>query len=404
MQQVLVAGTADPPQTAATEYNGIQGGTTWATEAERTSVVAAPGKLRKLRIKLTVAPGGAASYTFTLSVNGIPSLLTVPIVGAAVSGSNIVNEIAVAAGDTVVLVCVPAGAPAGTTARWTMEFLSTNPNESLLLSAGFAQAAGVRYVPMQSCDAASASASEVAHVVPTGGTLKKLYVVLNGAPGAGTSYVITVRKNVADSIITCTVANLATTASDLVNTLAVVAGDIISIKIAPTGAPTNRYAWIGLLFAPTIDGESCLGFISGDALNNAAVEYNLLMGGGYGTVWSNVEANYKQLGQLTTLKKLQVAVNAAPGAGKSWTFVVRQNGASPAGGLSAVITGAAVTTGSDNVNSVAVANDDDLNMMLTPAGAPAAAVAYWGLAGYIAPTGAAAFFPRGPCIPCMMSR
>lgn len=60
-------------------------------------------------------------------------------------------------------------------------------------------------------------------------------------------------------------------------------------------------------------------------------------------------------------------IDAAPGAGKSWTYTLRKNGADQA----IVVTIAdAATQGEDSTNKVAFAKGDYLSWKTTPAGTP----------------------------------
>ena len=72
--------------------------------------------------------------------------------------------------------------------------------------------------------------------VPRAGTLKNLYVYQRVASGAGgRTDIYTVRKNGADQAITCTLDN-AQTGQDTTNTVAVAAGDQVSVKLVSNNA------------------------------------------------------------------------------------------------------------------------------------------------------------------------
>ena len=74
--------------------------------------------IKRLYITLGTAPGGVASRTFTLRVNGGPTALTCTITGVATTGSDLVNEVRVNSGSDVCIEIVPAGGPVDSTARW----------------------------------------------------------------------------------------------------------------------------------------------------------------------------------------------------------------------------------------------------------------------------------------------
>lgn len=57
------------------------------------------GTIRNLFVNAEVAPGAGETFTFTLEVNAGATLLVAVITGAGTFGSNIVNQITVAAGN-----------------------------------------------------------------------------------------------------------------------------------------------------------------------------------------------------------------------------------------------------------------------------------------------------------------
>lgn len=71
----------------------------------------------------------------------------------------------------------------------------------------------------------------VHYLVTRAGTLKKLVVLTDGAPGAGESYVYTVRKNAADTTLTVTVSDTDKTGADETHTVTVAVGDRITLKV-----------------------------------------------------------------------------------------------------------------------------------------------------------------------------
>jgi hypothetical protein len=99
----------------------------------------------------------------------------------------------------------------------------------------------------------STTESNIEQIVPVGGTLSNLYVRLDGTPGGastGKSYTFTVRKNGADTTVTCTILETATTCSDTTNSVTFNAGDRISIKTVASGGPTGREMRWTANFAP----------------------------------------------------------------------------------------------------------------------------------------------------------
>lgn len=70
-------------------------------------------------------------------------------------------------------------------------------------------------------------------------TISKFYVAIQTAPtGATKSWTFTVRKNAADTALTCTITDTAVTASDTSNSVSFTAGDYLTIKMVPANTPS----------------------------------------------------------------------------------------------------------------------------------------------------------------------
>lgn len=103
-------------------------------------------------------------------------------------------------------------------------------------------------------------------------------------------------------------------------------------------------------------------------------EYNSLFGGDN---WFATEVNQEQIVSTAgTLKNLYVELNDSPGAGKSYTFTVRQNGADPASGLVVAIADTA-TSGSDTSNTISVSAGDRICLKCSGSNSPTARYARW---------------------------
>ncbi len=95
------------------------------------------------------------------------------------------------------------------------------------------------YVPMFNAGVSDAE-GEVQQFLPTAGTVSNFYVILDGSPGNNNWYTFVVRKNGADTPVTCTISDTDTTGSDLTNSVSFAAGDYISIMVTPASRPTAR--------------------------------------------------------------------------------------------------------------------------------------------------------------------
>lgn len=386
MEQPLVAGYGDALSSESTEYNSCSAGSTWnVTEQNRQQVAASAGKLTNFYVELHGSPGAGKSYTFTLRINGVDTALVVAIADAATSGSDLVNEVNVSAGDLLSISCVPAGTPTARKARWSMLFEGTTAKESLVL--GVADTSNVQTVfapTSQSSGATDSDEPSKRQICPTSGKLKNLYVNLDVDPGiAPDAYRFTLRVNGVDSALTVTIPAPATTGSDLVNEVVVSAGQALTYKIEPLNSPASYpKANLGMTFVADTDGESLILGGTNDNLSTSATEYNQLLTRIYSGAWTLTETDRDQLAQQCVLKNLYVLLSGAPGGGKSYTFTVRQNGADSA--LVVTIADAAVS-GNDIVNTVNISNEDVVDLKSVPAGTPASMDGYWGVVAYISP-------------------
>lgn len=77
---------------------------------------------------------------------------------------------------------------------------------------------------------------DVNAVVPAAGTIANLYINQQNTQGASTTRTYTLYKNSASTALTCTVAASGTTANNTVNTVSVVAGDVIAIGFIDNNA------------------------------------------------------------------------------------------------------------------------------------------------------------------------
>lgn len=92
--------------------------------------------------------------------------------------------------------------------------------------------------------------ANVRMVAPCAGTIRNLYVVTDAAPGAGQTFIYTIRKNGADGAITCTLSGAAaTTGNDTTNTATVAAGDTFDVKVVISAAAAAAHHAISLELA-----------------------------------------------------------------------------------------------------------------------------------------------------------
>ena len=240
------------------------------------TVFPAPGTLSRLRILLATAPGAGNSRTFTLLVNGSGTALTVTISGTETAGEDLANSASVTAGDRVQLQETVSGSPGTTFAPWSMRWVPSNDNYSILclttdttkLASG---AASSQHLVLSGCQLGPlATTSDIGQRVyfPTGGTLRRMYVKLSAAPGTifGRTRTFTLVKTGTDTALQVVIDGNTTTGNDTTNTVSVADGDYVYIKSA-VGSLSVTAAWvtIGLVFEPTVKGRFLVP-LAGDAL------------------------------------------------------------------------------------------------------------------------------------------
>lgn len=385
MIQVLSGGCSSNTATVAgsVRYNQLQSGRDWWTSTSKVQeIMPTAGTISRLYVKLAVDPTNAGSgYTFTLMVDGVATALSCTINAGATEGSDLVTApINVVAGQAVALRCTTgAVAPLATTVSWSTLFTGSNDGESLSLGVVNGQLFNV-YSPVQGYGE-NVTESIVDIPMPTSGSFKNLYVKTSIGPGLGDSYRWTLYKNGAATALTVTISGFDTSGNDVAHSVAVAAGDRVSIFAEPINVPTNVCTGhFGMVFEPDTDGESLItgGTRSGTIAGGATMYKVFNM---YQTFGATESAEFTG-GQREILKNFYAKISAAPGAGKTSQIYARENSAS--GGIPGdlcVNISDANKTGNDTVNQLTVSDGDSINIMYVAAAGAIAASAQWSLVG-----------------------
>lgn len=209
----------------------------------------------------------------------------------------------------------------------------------------------------------SANATETARIELAGAnaTLTHLLVSTTAAPGAGTSWTFTLRKNGAGTIISCVIADTATTCEDKDSTVSVSPGDRINYEVVATGATAAADASAAILYIGTTANQVTLsGGTAGTSLPTTGITYfpipNVDAPATPQTVYNAI------LPMAGTLSGFYTQLSGAPdnGAGtQTYTFRVQVNATNT--GITCAISEAA-TTCNDLVNTFAVATGDLIEM------------------------------------------
>lgn len=380
------------PNTVTPEFMRINATyfSSWTgTENFRSTVVGSAFTLSAFYIQVDVAPGVGNSYTFTVMKNGAATALEVVVSGASISGADNTNTVSFAVGDTVSLRSTPGGTPTSLSlVSWNLMATSTDLTMPLLTSSGSPSASVTSYSTVTGGHASATgwntTESSVQMIVPTSGTINNFYARLSTAPSSGRSWQFTIMHNGSASSLDLTIANTNTAGNDITNSIAVSAGDTLTIRAIPTGTPaTSTSTSFGLKFTPTTPGESFFGYGTATPPSATLTNYDNVLGAG-NNAWVPNENNRTMILGPYTLKKVYVKLVTAPGGAASRTFTIRKAGADTA--LAVTLTGAAVS--GNTASDVAYAQGETITLQSAIASGPAAATGgvHTGVLLYATPT------------------
>ena len=234
------------------------------------------------------------------------------------------------------------------------------------------------YCPLQTSKGIRFNTTETtdtSDVVATAGIISNLYVKLTNAPNTGKSWVVALRVNGVTTTLTCTIADGATTGSDVAHTISVAAGDKVGYIWTPSSTPDASGAvYVSSLFSGTASNESITVAGTGTATpGTGSTSYIGLCGkDNSGTTEAQHNTIVPTAGTFT---KLYVEVSVAPGVGKSWAFTLMKNGS--ATGITCTIADTA-TAANDTAHTATCVATDKIYLKAVPSGTPASATMKYG--------------------------
>lgn len=162
---------------------------------------------------------------------------------------------------------------------------------------------------------------------PAAGSITDLRIVLQNDPDNGggvQSFTFAVRVNGAEpaSTLTCVVDDGNTTCTDLVNSVAIVADDLVALQVVPANTPTVGFGRCSFLWNPTTDDETVILGATGsnDWLADNTTRYGAIVGfDGPDPTEFDVTFIAPTAG---VFQDLYIWQEVAPGAGntRTWTF------------------------------------------------------------------------------------
>lgn len=378
MKSLLFGKTPGSPSQSAVNYTALTTGTSafGAAEANRQMVMPSAGSFNNLRVKFNTAPGVGKNYVITLRVNGVDSAITVTLSDANTTVADTTHSVSVVAGDLVNFTITPTGTPAlAVDVSTVIQFTGTTENESVLLSSGGSNTEGTSgtfYTSVGGCAFSISQTTEnvVSTIMAVSGNLKNLYVKMTTAPGGATNRVFALMVNGVATSLTCTVTGAATTGSDTSNSVAVVAGDQVSIRDITSGSAATAGLTIGVTLVATTNGLFQAGSVY--AVDSVSATNYMVTGNANNLSIGTTELVTNQVysSQMTVVAMYGKNITA-PTAGKSRAYTFR-DGASSSNITFSIAD--ANTTGNDTAHTKEVADGDLIDFMTVPTATPAGTV------------------------------
>ena len=215
--------------------------------------------------------------------------------------------------------------------------------------------------------------------VSSAGKIKRLYVELDAAAGAGAddTYTFTLMYDGAATALTCAIVQGATSGSDTAHEIDVVAGKKISIRCVSSGSPSNTpNAQWSMIFSGTTAKESLITSMVQTA-PGATTYYFGVQSAGILSRFATELYTYQIIPTNGKIKNLYVLAHASPGAAPdSMDITLRLGNAAnsyvPANtALTVNLTAANYSAGvSDTVHEITVAAGDIVDMVYVPNDSP----------------------------------
>lgn len=330
------------------------------------------GTLSNLRIRRITAPVAATSHTITVRKSGVGTAVTATIAAGANYAEDTAHSVTFADTDTISVFTTKVGAPGSSDYQVAFDYTPTTANLSIY---GFNSSGTTNFnAPFFGLNGSAAESDVSSSEVPCSGTFSSLAVLLKTAPGVGNSRTFLLRLNGVDqdgtggTPDTRAVVSGANTGASASFTLSVAAGDVLTVKQTTSGTPAGSTNLTGsVAFTPT-SGALAVAAANSDVANTGGTSYNWAISGINADL---TEANVQMLGGVTTqyVSTMYLSLRAAPGAGKSWTCALRNNGADT--GLAVTISGASDRRGHAIVAPIPIASGDLWDLKFTATGTPA---------------------------------
>ncbi len=249
----LFASSVQTLSTSLTQYlscgGHLSGGSIPTNEDKVICVVPTNGTIKNMYVQLSGTPGGIATRTFTLRKNKSDTTLVVTLFSLEFSKSNTFHSVSVVAGDRISVKSTMTDSPDADRVLIGFTFVADTDGEFIILSSTENQlrTTGSRYASVSTgVRLVKLSITGVEQLAGDAMDIKKIYVHLSVAPGAGSNHAFKFFVADAESLLNCIVADTAT-ACNSASTIAIAAGDKLASRVVPTGFPVESWAGISYL-------------------------------------------------------------------------------------------------------------------------------------------------------------
>lgn len=237
------------------------------------------------------------------------------------------------------------------------QLFSFHPNGNFVNSAP-------RYCDFNGLDDTTATETDIQVAVPSAKTFSKLYFSVVTAPGAGKSWVLTLRKNATDTTVTCTIQNFMTNCLDYSHSVDFAAGDLLSFKITPAFSPTATTGAFNYISTSATSGVSwTASWITG--ISAISTEYASIHGNDSATTTRDEYFIIPKSGMSIT--NLYIKGSDPGAAPNTLTFTIEKNGGTDTTLSCALSEGVTSCTDSE---VVAVSSQDYLVVQTDPVSSP----------------------------------
>jgi len=225
-----------------------------ANENDRRQVIPTSGKIKNFYVKLDIDPGTPPdSYRLTVRLNGatVAQSPIVTITANDKTGSDLVHNLDVVAGDYITMMVEPVSTPAlWPYAAWGMTFEADIDGESIVIGGTYngLDRWNTKYNKPSYTEGGGWGATEALDsLLGQVCTVKKFHMLLTAPPGAGKSWDFNLRIAGGDSNVLFTIADTDTTGDSGALEDTVALDEFVSLECDPTDVPDAADAYWGFV-------------------------------------------------------------------------------------------------------------------------------------------------------------